>query len=234
MKTENLEIAGIPALVWGVPSDRVWIAVHGNLSHKADTVIRLLAETVVPCGYQVLSFDLPEHGTRRDGASCTPDACVDELQCVLDYAKLRWHAFNLFACSLGAYFSLLAYPNETFRQCLFLSPVVSMQALIEGMMASAGVTYERLAREQEIAVPGGQTLSWAYYAYVKTHPVTIWRTPTAILYAENDGLTPHAIISGFVDRFGCVLSVMPDGEHFFHTPEQLVFYKRWLETSIWR
>ena len=233
MVTKKLWIGGIPALVWGAPSDNVWIAVHGNLSHKADTVVRMLAEAVVSRGYQVLSFDLPAHGERRDAAvSCTPDVCVPELRRVLDYAGKRWRTVSLYACSMGAYFSLLAYPDATFRQCLFLSPVVDMQALIEGMMACAGVTHEQLAREKEIAVPGGQALSWAYYTYVKVHPVTAWRTPTAILYAEHDGLTPYAAVSGFAHRFDCTLTVMPGGEHFFHTPEQLAFYKRWLESSI--
>ena len=233
LKIERLQINGIPALVWGPPSVHVWIAVHGNLSHKEDTVIRILAETAISRGYQVLSFDLPEHGDRPTGTiSCSPDVCVPELRSILDYAASQWHSVSLFACSIGAYFSLLAYADERLRQCLFLSPVVAMQALIEGMMSTAGVTRERLAQEKKIAVPGGQTLSWAYYTYVIAHPISIWRTPTSILYAGNDGFTPYPVISDFSDRFGCTLSVMHDGEHFFHTPEQLAFYKQWLEVSI--
>ena len=64
MEMETLFIRGIPAVVWGELSHHVLIAVHGNLSHKTDTVIRLLAEAAIPKGLQVLSLDLPEHGDR--------------------------------------------------------------------------------------------------------------------------------------------------------------------------
>lgn len=50
MKTERIKIDGIPATVWGEGSDRVWIAVHGNLSHKEDEVVRLLAEAATERG----------------------------------------------------------------------------------------------------------------------------------------------------------------------------------------
>lgn len=55
MEMETLFIRGIPAVVWGELSHHVLIAVHGNLSHKTDTVIRLLAEAAIPKGLQVLS-----------------------------------------------------------------------------------------------------------------------------------------------------------------------------------
>lgn len=63
MQTEQLDLGGIPALVWGPPGDGAVVAVHGNLSHKADTPIQLLAEAASARALQVLSFDLP--GTRR-------------------------------------------------------------------------------------------------------------------------------------------------------------------------
>lgn len=45
-----------------------------------------------------------------------------------------YEKISLWACSLGAFFSLLAYQCVKFNQCLFLSPVVDMQRLIENMM----------------------------------------------------------------------------------------------------
>ena len=36
------------------------------MSNKEDEVIKLLVEKVTSRGYQVLSFDLPEHGERKD------------------------------------------------------------------------------------------------------------------------------------------------------------------------
>ena len=63
--TEQIKIGPIPAIIWGPPSQHMVLAVHGNMSHKADTVIELLAGKAVARGYQVLSFDLPEHGDRK-------------------------------------------------------------------------------------------------------------------------------------------------------------------------
>ena len=81
---------------------------------KEDTVIEILAEEATKKGYQVLSFDLPEHGERKsDSTPCKAQICVNELSMIMDYAKKHWNEVNLFACSMGAYFSLLAYKNYT-------------------------------------------------------------------------------------------------------------------------
>ena len=47
---------------------------------------------------------------------------------------------NVFACSMGAYFSLLAYQNDVLEKALFLSPVVNMERIIENMMKWFNVT----------------------------------------------------------------------------------------------
>ena len=145
MKTQKLLIDQIPAVVWGEPSDRVFLAVHGNLSNKEDTVIRLLAEEAALRGTQVISFDLPEHGERAGTQPpCKVQFCVRDLRKVMDYAKSRWQQVSLFACSMGAYFSLLEYREEPLQQALFLSPVVDMRRIIENMMTWFEVTEERL------------------------------------------------------------------------------------------
>ena len=66
MKTQKLKINNIPSIIWGDKSNKVYIAVHGNLSNKEDEVIKIFADKVVKKGYQLLSFDLPEHGDRKD------------------------------------------------------------------------------------------------------------------------------------------------------------------------
>ena len=62
---ERIKINNIPAIIWGKKSDAVYIAVHGNMSNKEDEVIKILAEKAEDFYYQVLSFDLPEHGKRK-------------------------------------------------------------------------------------------------------------------------------------------------------------------------
>lgn len=171
----------------GPPSDGAVVAVHGNLSHKADTPIQLLAEAASARALQVLSFDLPGHGGRKDEpAPCRIQVCVPELRAVMGYAKKRWAHVGLFACSLGACFSLAAYADEPLEQALFLSPVLDMRRLIENMMGWFGVTQERLCRERAIETPTGETLYWDYYCYVKEHPVRRWDTPTSILCGGRD------------------------------------------------
>ncbi len=69
-------------------------------------------------------------------------------------------SISLYACSLGAYFSLVAWRDVIFRKCLFLSPVLDMERLIRNMMRWTGVTEERLREEKEIPTSFGETLSW--------------------------------------------------------------------------
>ena len=37
-------INNIPSIIWGEKSNKVFIAVHGNMSNKEDEVIKILAE----------------------------------------------------------------------------------------------------------------------------------------------------------------------------------------------
>lgn len=44
--------------------------------------------------------------------------------------KKRTSHISIFGCSMGAYFSLLAYKNEALEHALFLSPVVDMKKIL--------------------------------------------------------------------------------------------------------
>ena len=63
MKTQKLEISGIPALLYGEESRKVYLYVHGKMGCKEEALP--FAELACPAGYQVLAVDLPEHGERR-------------------------------------------------------------------------------------------------------------------------------------------------------------------------
>lgn len=233
MKQEYIKIQHIPTILWGEKSDRMLIAVHGNMSHKTDTVIERLAQAAESKGYQVLSFDLPEHGDRKSEPTlCKVQICVYELQMVMEYIRMQAKEIGLFGCSIGTYFALLAYRNEPLRQALFLSPVVDMGRIIQNMMKWFSVSEEQLKSEQKISLPIGQTLYWDYYCYVKEHPISCWNVPTAILYGSDDSLCDQKIISGFADHFGCRMTVLNQGEHFFHSPEHLAFYEMWLKEAL--
>lgn len=227
--TFQFPFGNIPAVLYGETSDRVWLYLHGKCGCKEEA--ELFAETVCPKGTQVLAMDLPEHGERKGSAETfAPWDTVPELEQLLAYARTRWEHIGLRATSLGAWFSMLAFGGETLDKALFVSPVLDMERLIRDMMGWAGVGEERLKAEGEIPTAFGETLSWRYLQYARAHPVTNWSTPTAILYAGRDSLTGRETVDAFVRRFGCELTVMKDGEHWFHTPEQLSVLKRWEET----
>lgn len=234
MNIQRLQLGAVPAVVWGAPGDTVYLAVHGNLSNKEDTVIRMLAERLTDSGIQLLSFDLPEHGERKQDTAylCTVQNCVADLKQVMAYARRRWSRINLWACSMGAYFSLLAYRDEPLDRALFLSPVVNMKSIIENLMRWSGITEEELKTKQEIPTEFGQTLYWDYYTYVKEHPITIWNTETHILYGSRDTMQTGDMIRTFSNRFLCELTVLDDAEHFFHTEQQLAQYESWLNEIL--
>ena len=204
------------------------------MSNKEDKVIEILANKVTNKGYQLISFDLPEHGERKIDTNylCKVQNCVNDLKQIIEYAKANYNEINIWACSIGAYFSLLAYKDEDLKQCLFLSPVVNMKIIIENMMLWSNTTEKELNEKQKIKTDFGQTLYWDYYLYVKENPITNWNKKTYILYGNKDNMQNENIIEDFSNEFNCDLTILKNGEHYFHTEEQLNFYSDWLDKII--
>lgn len=228
MTEQHYAFHHIPAVLFGEMSDRVWLYIHGKCGCKEEA--GAFAETACSKGAQVLAVDLPEHGERQGlPGTFTPWDVIPEMKLLLNYARTRWKHIALRCTSLGAWFSLLAFGGEKLDKALFVSPVLDMERLIRDMMGWAEVSEERLRSEGKIPTSFGETLSWRYFQYAIRHPVTSWNTPTAILYAGRDSLTGRETVDGFVRRFGCELTVLENGEHWFHTPEQLLELKRWEE-----
>jgi pimeloyl-ACP methyl ester carboxylesterase len=126
---------------------------------------------------------------------------------------------------------MTALNSKHVDRALFISPVVDMERLIADMMARVNVTEDELRSKKEIPIGFGETLSWDWLCDVRRHPLR-WTVPTRILYGDRDFLTSPETMSAFVARIGAQLTVMPRGEHWFHTPEQMAFLDRWLrETS---
>lgn len=234
MKMQRIAIKNIPSIIWGEKSNKVFIAVHGNMSNKEDEVIKILAKKVVNKGYQLLSFDLPEHGERKDDTNyfCKVQNCVKDLKQIIEYAKANYEEINLWACSMGTYFSLLAFKDENIKQCVFLSPVVNMKTIIDNMMLWSNTTEKMLKEKQEIKTDFGVILYWDYYEYVKDNPITNWDKKTYILYGNKDNIQDENIIKDFCNKFNCELLILKNGEHYFHTEEQLNFYTKWLDEII--
>ena len=133
----------------------------------------------------------------------------------------------LVANSIGAFFALSSLDETLVDNAFFISPIVDMENLICKMMQWSNVTEQALAEKREIATDFGETLSWEYLCYVRKHPI-IWNVPTSILYGEHDNLTSIETVSAFAKRHHAGLTVMPGGEHWFHTDEQMQFLDHWI------
>ena len=88
-----------------------------------------------------------------------------------------------------------------------------------------------LKEKKEIQTTFGETLSWEYLCYVRENPIT-WTIPTHILYGEKDNLTSHETISKFAKQINATLTVLENGEHWFHTEEQMKFLDDWIKQLV--
>ena len=136
--------------------------------------------------------------------------------------KKKYDNIIIIANSIGAFFCMNADINGLVEKAYFISPVVDMEALILGMMAQANVTEAELKEKGVIG-----ELSWEYLRYVREHPLK-WDVPTHIIYGENDALTPHETVKAFAKKHNASLAVMKDGEHWFHTDEQMRYLDEWI------
>ena len=82
-----------------------------------------------------------------------------------------------------------------------------------------------------ISTPFGEDLSWEYLSYVREHPVQ-WNVPTRILYGSRDSMTAYETIAAFANAHGAELTVMENGEHWFHTEEQMRFLDQWIRQEF--
>ena len=238
MKREYLQIKNnkesIPAVLWGYPRDKILIEVHGNMSNKEDTVISMLAQKAVRIGYQALCFDLPKHGERKDSDyDLNPQNCISDLRAVYKYAKTLAPEVYLFGCSIGAYFSMLAFRDHEIERTLFLSPVINMENLIKSMMNYCGVSEQRLSQERTIELENGATLDWDYYNFVRNNPVSPpWANPISILYGSYDNLVTLKEITEFGARFKAKVDILDRGKHFFNSENELKTFDRWAEKNL--
>lgn len=230
MKKQNLMIAGIPAILYGSRSRKVYFYVHGKNGCKKEA--ERFAYTACEEGWQVLAIDLPEHGARRSSPEkLLPWVAVPEIQAVYARMKPVWAHIRLYGVSIGAWLSMQALQCDAPEKALFVSPVADMEDLITHMMQWANVTEEQLKQAGEISTSFGETLSWEYLCWVREHPLR-WKVPTQVLYGDQDNLTSRTAIERFRQQSGAHLTIVEDGEHWFHTPVQMAVLQSWEEANL--
>lgn len=166
-----------------------------------------------------------------DYAAQSPWEAKKEFPILFQSACQGCKSAEVIANSIGAYFAMSALSDMQIEKAYFISPVVDMEKLIVDMMMWANVTEDKLRTEKEIQTDFGEVLSWEYLCYVREHP-TSWAIPMHILYGEKDNLTSYETISKFASQVNATLTVMKNGEHWFHTDEQMEFLDNWIRQFV--
>lgn len=162
-----------------------------------------------------------------DYVSQTPWKAIQEFTNFFDDISANFSSVILIANSIGAFFAMYAVSEAKIEKAYFISPIVSMEKLIADMMLWAGVTEADLIEKGIIETAFGETLSWEYLSWVQNHPIS-WSVPTSILYGSKDHLQSLETIKTFAANNGSDLTIMENGEHWFHTEEQMAFLDDWI------
>ena len=171
----------------------------------------------------------PQHDViGLDYKTFTPWETGKEIHDFIVKVKEKYNSIILTANSIGAFFSMNSGIDTMIEKAYFISPVVDMERLITDMMNWANVTEDELEEKKIIRISSGEELSWEYLSYVRRHPVS-WTTPTAILYGSKDNITSYDTIVSFAEKHNASLTVMENGEHWFHTDEQMRFLDDWIQ-----
>ena len=153
-----------------------------------------------------------------------------EIRGAIERLKEQYDSVVLVANSIGAFFSMNGNLDGLIRKAYFISPIVNMKKLIEDMMSWANVTEAELKERGVIPTEFGEDLSWKYLSYVRSHPIR-WNVPTQILYGGNDNLTSLETMEEFARKHHAGLTVMAEGEHWFHTEDQMEFLDNWIRSN---
>ena len=172
--------------------------------------------------YDVIGFDYKAQ---------TPWDAKEEFFSFITPLSKKYNSIILIANSIGAFFSMNAGIDKYIKKAFFISPIVDMEKLICDMIKWANITETELKEKGIIHTDFGEDLSWEYLSYVREHPI-LWNVPTNILYGSKDNLTSIETITSFAKKHNASLSIMKEGEHWFHTEEQMNFLDTWIKEKL--
>ena len=160
----------------------------------------------------------------------TPWEAQEEFPVLFDGFRSGQDEIIVAASSIGAFFAMNALSSREIAKAYFISPIVDMEKLITGMLQRSHISEQELIEKGTIETDYGETLSWEYLSWIRAHPVS-WNVPTSILYGEKDNLQSLETIRAFADRTGAKVTVMENGEHWFHTERQMEFLDNWIRSG---
>ena len=138
----------------------------------------------------------------------------------------KYKTVYVIANSIGAFYTYMYLSDFRIAKAFFISPLVNMRQVIEKTAKSHKITIEQLKEERIITLEDGQVLSYDFYESLSSKDN--WSAKTHILYGEKDKLVDKESIYKFVVNHNASLTIMKNGEHYFHTPGQLKYIRKWI------
>ena len=92
------------------------------------------------------------------------------------------------------------------------------------------ISLDKMKEEKIITLVDGQLLSYDFYMSLKEKDN--WIIKTHILYGEKDKVVDKDSIFDFVVNHNSSLAIMKNGEHYFHTPGQLKYIRKWINEYL--
>ncbi|MGM0123610.1 hypothetical protein IGI37_000982 [Enterococcus sp. AZ194] len=198
---------------------KVILYIHGKGGHASEAENYKEAFS----GFDIVGFDYDEY---------LPWIIEGNIKGFYDELKSQYDCVYVLANSIGAYLAMYALQNKNVERAFFISPILDMGRLITDMMDWANITEFKLHEKKEIITDFGEVLSWDYLQFTRENPLD-WLVQTEILYAEKDHLTSPKTIAQFVaEHKNARVTTMTNGEHWFHTEEQLRFLNDWLKEVV--
>lgn len=171
--------------------------------------------------YDVIGFDYKTE---------TPWDAKKEFASYFESLSNNYSSISIIANSIGAYFAMNALSDTKIEKAYFISPIVNMEQLIIDMMKFSHVSEDELKRKGLIKTSFNETLSYKYLIWVRQNPIK-WNAETSILYGSNDNMQSIETIKKFSNKYNVDLTIMEDGEHWFHTKEQMDFLTAWIKNN---
>ena len=113
-----------------------------------------------------------------------------------------------------------------FQDLFFWAGKVRTVAIAKGNLFCLPQYIESYAKD----IFDGQTLSYDFYESLKEKDS--WDIKTYVLYGEKDKIVDQESIFNFISNHNSSLTIMKNGEHYFHTPGQLKFIKKWINEYL--
>jgi len=157
-----------------------------------------------------------------------PDEVKEELINKYNELKDKYEDIILIGNSIGCFYILNAFEDRyNFEKVFFISPIIDLYELLRNWLKIFKVSEEELKEKGQVELPVG-LITYECFEYAKNYQIK-WNSKTYILYGENDNLMDKYIVDYFARHHNGEMTIMNNGEHWFHTDEQMLFLDNWIK-----